>query len=68
MPINIKPDIIKARETVKRGRPEAQRGWGWGWGRKPPIKIKPNVITTLGCKKVLRNCDSHRRKLEGVTF
>ena len=33
MPINIKPDIIKARETVKRGRPEAQRGWGWGWGR-----------------------------------
>ncbi len=22
MPINIKPDIIKARKTVKRGRPE----------------------------------------------
>jgi hypothetical protein len=31
-------------------------------------KMKPNVIKTLGCKKVLRNCDSHRRKLEGVTF
>jgi hypothetical protein len=31
-------------------------------------KMKPNVIKTLGSKKVLRNCDSHRRKLEGVTF
>lgn len=30
MPINIKPDIIKVREKVKRGRPEGQRGWGWG--------------------------------------
>ncbi len=27
MPINIKPDIIKARETVNRGRPEGQRSW-----------------------------------------
>jgi hypothetical protein len=33
-----------------------------------PQKMKPNVIKTLGSKKVLRNCDSHRRKLEGVTF
>ena len=43
MPINIKPDIIKARETVKRGRPE-----GLGLKQKTAHKNKAQCHNDVG--------------------
>lgn len=47
MPINIKPDIIKVRETVKRGRPEGL-GLGLGLKQKTAHKNKAQCHNDVG--------------------
>jgi hypothetical protein len=63
--IKMKPNAMKTTLVCKKGLLARADG---SVSEKTQIKMKPNVTKTLGYKKVLRNCDSHRRKLEGVTF